>query len=323
MYQAVYPWLARNQFSLYVPRTANNSNWNESTQTMVNKIRAERPDYVTFGDRGFHCFIMTNYEADEMAPSGANLYSASMKLMSFVSKRDAHVVFHGPDTCNDKKPWSRYEHFHLTFLSKCRPGVDTMWSNVVAQHKAVTSGCQIPFTQTTKFPGSWANYLTQEPRITWRVPICQLMDGFSSWVFEKHVEKDPPAVINDGAVAGPSNAADNEHDFKMPSGKSMNLYKYVKWLITTFGHATRESLIEGALAAADTSTFERALTHPMFDSICYKAFAVDKSLEVMQGFKTRYGNIGWEKFESDDGYLDVDVSMRLIRHLLSFHGNSL
>ena len=74
------------------------------------------------------------------------------------------------------------------------------------------------------------------------------------------------------------------------------------------------------MAAADTSTFERALTHPMFDSMCSKVFAVDKALEIRQGFKARFSQIVWEKFETDDAYLDVDVSMRLINHLLTFHG---
>ena len=191
-----------------------------------------------------------------------------------------------------------------------------MWANVVSQHKAVARGCQIPYTQITKFPGSWANYLTQPPRITWRVPVAQI----SRWVFAEHVEKEQvPATrsVVDDAVAGPSGQSTN--DFQLPCGKSMNLYKYIKWLITTFGHSTRESLIEGALAAADTSTFERALTHPLFDSVCFKVFAVDKSLEVMQGFKARFEQIKWEKFEGNDAYLNVDASMRLIRHLLSHH----
>ena len=179
MYQAVYPWLTRDQFHLYVPRVVNNTHWSEATRTMVDRVREEKPENVTFGDKSLHCNILTQYDAYDVTIPGANIHTASMKLINFINKRDAHVVFHGANACTDKKPWSRYEHFHLTFISKCRPGLDTMWANVVAQHKAVTKGCQIPNTQITKFPGSWANYLTQSPRITWRVPVCQLMDEFS------------------------------------------------------------------------------------------------------------------------------------------------
>ncbi|KAI0231276.1 hypothetical protein LSAT2_018357, partial [Lamellibrachia satsuma] len=56
-----------------------------------------------------------------------------------------------------------------------------------------------------------------------------------------------------------------------------------------------------------------------FDSVCTKAFAVDQALEAMKGFKAIYETIQWDKFENDDKYLDVDVSLRLFKHLLTFH----
>ena len=179
---------------------------------------------------------------DETLQTFKKLAEGTPTEVSVKNKRDAHVVYHGANTCSDKKPWSRYEHFHLTFISKCRPGLDTMWANVVAQHKAVTKGCQIPNTQITKFPGSWANYLTQSPRITWRVPVCQLMDELSMWVFAEYVDKEPTTtIVDDGEVATTSGEPRelNQYDFKLPSGKSMNLYKYLKWLVTTFGHCSR------------------------------------------------------------------------------------
>lgn len=320
MYQAVYPWLVTDQFTLQIPRTMNNSFWNDGMQKMVDVLRAEKPDRVTFVDKGRHANLLCEYGEDDNIAPGPTIQSASEKLLNFIRKRDVHVVFHPPNTCTDKKPWSKYEHFHLTFVSKYRPGVDTVWANVVAQHKALAKGCQIPFTQITMFPGSWANYLTQRPRITWRVPICQVMEVFSLWVFEEHVEREEvPATHSQVDNATPGQSKDTETNFQLPCGKSMNLYKYVKWLITTFGHSNRESLIEGALSTADTSTFERALTHPMFDSVCNKAFAVDKSLEAMQGFKAHFEKIQWDKFEGNHVYLDVDVSIRLFRHLLTHH----
>ena len=264
MYQAVYPWLVRDQFSLQIPRQHNNGFWNAPMQQMVDVLRAEEPDRVSFVDKGRHALLRCEYGEDDCIIAGPTIQSASQKFLNFASKRDVHLVYHGPDTCNDKKRWAKYEHFHVTFVSKTRPGLDTVWANVVSQHKAVARGCQIPFTQITKFPGSWANYLAQAPRITWRVPVAPIMESFSHWVFAQHVEKEQvPATrsLVDEAVAGPSGRSPN--DFQLPCGKSMNLYKYIKWLITTFGYCTRESLIEGALAAADTSTFKRALTHPI------------------------------------------------------------
>lgn len=99
----------------------------------------------------------------------------------------------------------------------------------------------------------------------------------------------------------------------------MNLYKYLKYLVTTYGHACREELVEGALKAKYTSTFEKALTHPYFDNVCSKVFAVDQAMEQMQGFKMLYSNMNWNKYTESDKYLNVDASLRLFRHLLKHH----
>ena len=115
MYQAVYPWLVRDQFSLQIPRTMNNSFWNDPMQKMVDVIREQEPEKVKFVDRGRHALLVSEYGDDDCIVAGPTIQSASHKLLNFLTRRDVHVVYHGPDTCNDKKPWARYEHFHLTY----------------------------------------------------------------------------------------------------------------------------------------------------------------------------------------------------------------
>ncbi|KAI0217857.1 hypothetical protein LSAT2_030425 [Lamellibrachia satsuma] len=242
MYQAVYPWLCRDQFKLRIPGVHNNEMWSIPQRVCIDKLRAaDNLHQVEISAQGRLIDLVTDYiSTDDMAP-GPTIESASNKLIAFINKRDCH-----------------------------------------------------------------------EPRLTWRVPVNQLMENFSCWVFRPYVER--PSVT---ATAGSSDATTGstsnteELNFVLPSGKSMNLYKYVKWLITTFGHSSRESLIEGALSGADTTAFEKALTHPYFDTVCMKAFAVDQALETMKGFRSIYETMQWEKFEQDDRYLDVDVSLRL------------
>ena len=315
MYQAVYPWLVRDQFKLLIPDKQNNSNWSTAEKKMVTVMRRERPEHVEFTESGRHCDIVTKYVDDDGVTCGPTLQSASQKLLSFITRRDVHVVYHGPDTCGDRKPWCKYEHFHLTFISKVRPGLDTVWANAVHQHKAVSKSCHIPNTQVTKFPGSWANYLTQLPRLTWRVPICQLMHSFSMWIFEPYVVRDTPTEA--APVASTSRQSPN--DFQLPSGRTMNLYKYIRWLIKEYDYEDQVAMTKGAMLTHDHSTFEKALTHPMFNSVCAKAFSVDKAMEIIQGFQARYESIDWAKYEQNEKYFPVDVSLNLFRHLLTHH----
>jgi len=323
MYQGVYPWLCRDQFALHVPGTYDDETWSIPKKKQIHFIRTQ------YSEQQMHAVqISTNYrdveivtEYDDATPTTKpNLHVASQKLLNFIEKRDVHVVFHGPDVCNDKRPWSRYEHFHLTWTSKYRAGLDTIWNGVTAMYKAVSHGTSIPNTQTTQFPASWANYLAQEPRITWRTPRDITMQKFACWVFQPHVERpvDNPKPGSSSCDAAESSAA-TKYDFVLPSGKTMNLYKYIKYLVQSFGHSCKEDLVEGALKAKDTSTFEKALTHPYFDNVVNKVFAVDQALEQMQGFKQLYSKMQWEKFTDSDRFLTVDASLRLFRHLLKHH----
>lgn len=323
MYQAVYPWLCRDQFKLKIPGTYNDEKWSIPQRVMVDKIRAKAANeplhQVEISTTYRSVEIVTEYE-NSTPTTVPDIDAASYKLLSFLQRRDAHVVFHGPDTCSDKRPWSRFEHFHITWVSNFRAGVDTVWAGVNALYKAISKHTTLPHSQTTKFPGSWANYLAQEPRITWRVPTNPMLEMFSCWVFRPHVERpiEQPTVGSSTSVASTSNDA-TKFDFILPSGKTMNLYKYLKYLVTTYGHACKEDLVEGALKAKDTSTFEKALTHPYFDNVCAKVFAVDQAMEAMQGFKMLYSNMNWNKFTESDKYLSVDASLRLFKHLMKHH----
>lgn len=315
MYQAVYPWLIGDQFELLIPRRQNNIVWSKVERKMVDNLRDNGPEHVLFTEAGRHCDIVAKYAHTECNVAGPTIATASMKLIAFINRRDVHVTYHGPDTCGDRKPWCRFEHFHLTFLSKVRPGIDTMWANVVHQHKAVTKSVQIPPTQMTKFPGSWANYLSQLPRVTWRVPITPMMEPFAEWIFDEYVER--PAPTEHEPVA--STSRENQNDFHLPSGRSMNLYKYMRYLIKEYDFDNPDDMTKGAMQFHDTSTYEKAVAHPMYKSMVTKAFDVEKALEIMQGFKVRYENIKWEKYETNEGYLPVDMSMKLFNHLLTFH----
>ncbi|KAI0234581.1 hypothetical protein LSAT2_015182 [Lamellibrachia satsuma] len=323
MYQAVYPWLCADQFQLHVPGTYNDDKWTIEEQRMVDTIRTQMADTQIP-----QIEISTNYRSldilnvhESNAPTQVpDIDAASAKLLSFIQRRDVHVVYHGPDMCSDKRPWSRYEHFHLTWVSHFRAGVDTVWNGVCALYKAVARHSTIPPTQTTKYPESWANYLAQEPRITWRVPKDPTMRQFAAWVFRPHVER--PVELNQPGSStsdATTTKANTKYEFTLPSGKTMNLYKYLKFLVTTYGHTCREDLVDGALRANDTSTFEKALTHPYFDSVCSKVFAVDQAMEQMQGFRQLYTNMNWSKFTESDKYLNVDASLRLFKHLLQHH----
>lgn len=319
MHQAVYPWLVNDQFGLLVPDRQNNSAWSTAERQMVAALRRERPDHVTFTESGRHCDVVTKYVGSDVDVVGPTLQSASQKLVSFITRRDVHVVYHGPDTCGDKKPWCRYEHFHLTYVSKVRPGLDAMWANVVQQHKSVTTNCKIPNTQVTKYPGSWANYLSQRPRLTWRVPVTQIMSTFSEWIFDDYVEREPAQMV----PQQPSTSTTTAMDFQLPNGRTMNLYKYVRWLIKEFDYDNQEDMTKGAMLNSDSSAYEKALTHPMFNSVCAKAFAVEKALEGIQGFQARYESINWSTFTTNEKYLSVDVSLNLFKHLLTHHDISL
>ena len=120
MYQAVYPWLCQDQFALEVPRQQNNSMWSDPTRKMVDTLRDTDPERVTFTDRGRHINMTSTYGEDDCLTTGPTIQTASHKLLNFLSRRDVHVVYHGADTCSDKKPWARYEHFPRIKAPKSR-----------------------------------------------------------------------------------------------------------------------------------------------------------------------------------------------------------
>lgn len=152
MYQAVYPWLCRDQFKLCIPGTYNDEMWNIPQRVMVDKIRAADPPLhqVEISVVRRCVEIVTEYESPDPTTPGPSIESASTKLLAFIQRRDCHVVYHGPDCCSDKRPWNRFEHFHITYLPKFRPGVDTIWANVNAQHRGLCNQITIPHSQTTK-----------------------------------------------------------------------------------------------------------------------------------------------------------------------------
>lgn len=318
MYQAVFPWLKPNQFEIHIPGTYDDPTWSIPKQNLVRYVRLHeeilRFPQVSISTTYRDVDIVSTYENDD---TQSTLDALSHKLLNFFIKRDAHVVFHGPDTCSDKRPWSRYEHFHITWTSTIRPGNDTIWLAIRALYKSIAINQFIPDSQVTKYPGSWANYLSQEPRMTWRTSTSEHMQKFADWVFRPYVDKaDNTESVQSTSDGRPTSGKD---DFVLPSGKTMSLYRYLKYIVTTFGHTSREDLVDGAMKAKDTMTFERALTHPCFDQVLSKVFAVDQALEQMQGFKAMYNKMLWNKYLDDPKYLSLDISLRLFAQLMVHH----
>ena len=126
----------------------------------------------------------------------------------------------------------------------------------------------IPPTQTTKYPASWANYLSQSPRQTWRPCIGPIMMNFTRWVSQEYVPKTIPSTSGGRKRLFHRNEEPlNPEFFQLKNGHSMSLYSYLKRQIHKHGHNCRESLIEGALNTKNTESFENALTHLQFDQV--------------------------------------------------------
>ena len=263
MYQIVYPWINAHQFQIQIPKAAYTDLASEAEATAWEYLRSmqDTSKEIKFGAINSHMRIVAD-DADAGNP-GITVHSASCKLMSFLNKRDAHVVFHDEDSCADKKPWNAYKHFHITYINHTRPGADSLWNNVVAQHKSlVQSTGNIPMTQVTKYPGSWANYLAQPPRQTWKTCDSPEMMDFSAWVNSAHV----PRLV--ATTAGCRRALFREPGppteptvITLKTGHQMSLYNYLKWQIATHGHSNHEDLISAALETGNAENFETC-PHP-------------------------------------------------------------
>ena len=164
MYQIVYPWINPTQFQIQIQKNTYNHLAPQCEQDAFEKLQkdAGTNNDIKLVDNNSMKIIPNNADA---ADPGITIYSASKKLQTFIAKRDAHVVYHGANTCTDNKPWNQYKHFHVTYCGPYRPGSDSLWNNVVCQHRALVDGTgNIPATQMMKFLSAWANYLSTPPR---------------------------------------------------------------------------------------------------------------------------------------------------------------
>ena len=232
-----------------------------------------------------------------------------------------HVTFHGPNTCSDKKPWAVYTHFHVTVINDRRLGTDTTYNNMVALHRKVAS-CHIPASQVTRFPASWANYLSQYPRIPWYTTPCDLIAEFASWTLDQYIQRNVPLPTNrkrlfEDAQKTNTTTDTNPDDaiLHMKNGKVQKLYDYLAWQIKEHNYATREDLVDGALSHGTGDNFSRALIHPHFDTLLNKAFTMDRAIEINTPFKTQLEKMKWDKFDTDK-YLAKDISLELIKEIL-------
>ena len=254
-----------------------------------------------------------------------NIYKAAAKFVQYVRKRDSVVTYHGPNCCSDKKPWAVYSHFHVTIITDRRLGTDTTYNNLVALHRKITS-CNIPASQITRFPASWANYLAQRPRIPWYVTNNGLISEFGLWTMDEYVDRNIPLPTNRKrlfADAPSTSTADTPDDalLYMRNSKIQKLYDYHSWQIREHDYATREDLVDGALSHNSSDNFSRALIHPHFDTLLNKAFTMDRAVEINTPFKVQLEKMRWDKFENDK-YLAKDVSIQLIKEILKTQGIS-
>ena len=255
-----------------------------------------------------------------------NIFKAAQKFVQYIQKRDTIVTFHGPNHCSDKKPWAAYTHFHVTVIPNHRPGSDTPYNNLVALHRKVAT-CHIPASQITRFPASWANYLSHYPRIPWYTATDALTAEFASWTLDPYVDRNVPLPSNRKRLfeeAKSTNATNDNPDealLHMKNGKVQKLYDYLAWQIKEHDYATREDLVDGALSHGTGDNFSRALIHPHFDTLLNKAFTMDRAMEINTPFKTQLNKMKWEKYDQTK-YLDKDVSIKLLKEILTTQGIS-
>ena len=227
MYQMVYPWLTPDQFQLKIPIEPNPL-WTKTqiqTYDLVEEYKVQNEDVPIFYDGGHWQLSVNEANGND---DGITIHSVATKFCQFIDKRDAHVVYHGPNDCNEKKYWNRYDHFHITYVSQTRPGCDKLWMNVTAQHKALsgTTG-NIPPSQQTRYPASWANYLAQKPRTTWMLSKNPLMERFQQQTLEEYVPKEQLPTHSE-RFKHDTAEKEGEPQLHLISGKNMSLFKYVK-----------------------------------------------------------------------------------------------
>ena len=255
------------------------------------------------------------------------IYKAAQKFIQYIEKRETIVTYHGPNACSDKKPWAVYTHFHVTVIANHRPGSDTTYANLTALHRKVAT-CNIPASQITRFPASWANYLTQYRRIQWYSGTDNLTEEFASWTLRPYIDRNVPLPVNRKRLfeeAKKTNTTEDNPDdalLHMKNGKVQRLYDYLSWQVKEHDYATREDLVDGALSHGTGENFSRALIHPHFDNILNKVFTMDRATEINTPFRVQLEKINWEKYDQTK-YLDKDVSLKLIKEILNAQGISL
>lgn len=330
MYQFIYPWVTPDMFTLLLPKGAH-ADVNSTDYQVCIDI-----DFQTAGDNKvkdlYHATKntkTTKIKANHAAHDDCDMqiFKAAEKFIAFIDKRDTEVTYHGPDTCNDKKPWAIYAHFHVTVVSGTRLGQDTMYNNVVAMHRKVAT-CHIPASQITKFPASWANYLAKTPRITWHVGTEPIIDQFGKWTMEGHIAPIERQTVSRKRIFADALGTQKENFdpdnpeqamLHMRNGKCQKLYDYLSWQIKEHDYATREDLVDGALSHGTGDNFSRALIHPHFDVLLNKAFTMDKATEINMPFARLFEKMDWSKFNTKE-YLAKDVSLRLFSAILKNEG---
>ena len=324
MYQFIYPWLTPDMFRVHMPN-------NVSACKELDKDLVMEADFCMAGnDNTKHQVSTPTIEPNRCQPDvDDQIYRAAQKFIQYVEKRDTVVTYHGPDTCSDKKPWAIYAHFHVTVIADRRLGADTMYNNVVALHRKIAT-CHIPASQITRFPASWANYLTQRPRTPWYVGNAPLITEFAQWTMNEYINRQVPLPANrkrlfeDAQNTNRNADADADPDealLHMRNGKVQKLYDCLSWQIKEHDYATREDLVDGALSHGTSDNFSRALIHPHFDTLLNKAFTMDRAIEINTPFKIQLQKMKWEKFNTDK-YLAKDVSLELIKQILETQGIS-
>ena len=323
MYQFIYPWVHPQMFELHLPQ--NNSHCKHLDRTICSDA-----DFEAGGSDTEKQHIHTHNGVDRPTIRAQHtdgdvddrIYNAAAKLVNYIEKRQACVTYHGPNTCSDKKPWATYSHFHITVVAERRLGVDSTYNNAIALHRKVAS-CHIPASQVTRFPASWANYLSQRPRLLWYSCPEGPISEFASWTQDVYLDRNVPLPVNRKRLFAdaPSTSAKNDNPEEsmlyMKNGKVQKLYDYLAWQIRQHDYSTREDLIDGALSHGTTDNFSRALIHPHFDTLLAKAFTMDRAVEVNMPFKTHIKNLDWSKYDSNDAYLKTDVSLALFKEILA------
>ena len=305
-----------------------NTTVRHSTKKSAPTQRSKRAPTTTYGN-GLSQAKASKHRRSEHTDADVDdkIYTAADKFVSYIRKRQTSVTYHGPNCCSDKKPWATFAHFHVTVISERRLGTDSVYNNVIALHRKVAS-CHVPASQVTRFPASWANYLCQRPRVLWYACPEGLISEFASWTQEIYIDRNVPLPVNRkrlfAEVATTSANTNNPEEsmLYMKNWKVQKLYDYLAWQIRQHDYSTREDLIDGALSHGTTDNFSRALIHPHFDTLLAKAFTMDRAIEVNTPFKTQLKNMDWGKYDNNDIYLKKDVSLPLLKEILSAQGIS-